>query len=233
MKHVFIGFGAALGLALPVNAATIVAYDIGMNGAFITPSEEAEGVSGAVLARSGGLVPSGASTGLGLFRSKGWTNYGDAAAARAGYNSLTWGFSSSIAYDLTSLDIRYDGSNKGPQSITIDAIVNGGTPVFDIFTDHDINTAGETNLGIDLSMFTEVTSIQFILSGWGATKDKGTFALHNTFDGPALRINGVGAAPAVLYAANADVAIVPTPLPAGLPLLAAGLGALAVLRRRR
>ncbi len=239
MKHVFTALGVAVSFALPAQAVTIAAYEIPTNASFIVASEEADGVDANVLSRAGGLV----STGVGTFRSKSWTLYGDANAARASYNSITWGFNSTTAYDLTTLDIRYDGSNKGPKSIVIDAIVNGGAPVYDIYSDHNIDTAGETNLGIDLSMFTNVTSIQFILSGWGATKEKGTFELRNMADGPALRINGASGPVALSGNLNeravnrngefGDNLLPAVPLPAGLPLLLAGLGGLAVLRRRK
>lgn len=230
MKNVIIALGATLSFALPAYSATVVAFDIPMNRTTIKASETAAGVTGEDLRRTSGLKR----TGIGTFRAFSWTIGGDANLARVQNNAFTWGFTSEVAYDLTSLDIHYDGSNKGPKSVVLDLIVNG-TEVLDVYTDLSVDTTGETHMGIDLSAFDNVTSVLFRLSGWGATKEKGTLEIENIDDGPGIRVNGEASDPVELLAFMDDQperVMAPVPLPAGLPLLLAGLGAFAVIRRR-
>ncbi|MDA8747128.1 VPLPA-CTERM sorting domain-containing protein [Litoreibacter sp.] len=227
MKNFAIALGTTLAFALPAQSATVVAFDIPENRTSIAASETANGVTGENLRRASGLKR----TGVGTFRAYNWTIGGDADKARRLNNAFTWGFNSTVAYDLTSLDIHYDGSNKGPKSVVLDVFVNG-TAYLDVYTDLSVDTRGETHLGIDLSALKNATSVLFRLSGWGATKKKGTLELENIDDGPGIVVHGEVAAPLAIASSDQPVSIASVPLPAGLPLLLGGLGVFAVIRRR-
>ena len=93
----------------------------------------------------------------------------------------------------------------------------------EIFRDENVNPNSSVTFGtanIDLTAFDNVENAFFRLSGWNATSDAGTFDIENraSLGGKGIVVTG---------------ALSPVPLPAGLPMLAAGLGLMAVLRRRR
>ncbi len=129
----------------------------------------------------------------GTFNSKGWDDGTSAATAVAAGNTNSWGFTSA-AVDLTNFSFRYDRSNTGPAQGVIQLSVNGGAFV-DVFSDSDINAAGEENLLIDLSSFDNVTSATFRFAGWGASSAAGTFDWENTanINGASFQLTGEAA----------------------------------------
>lgn len=169
--------------ALMVNSAwavPIVAYLPG-SGSSVSPTIEATGVSGDALARGAGI---NLNVG-GDFNSNGW-NSTNSADAIANDEFLTWGFAAVNAFDLTTLEIRYDRSNTGPTALVIDLAVNGGS-FQTVFTDPDsVSITGEENT-VDLTAFglTGVTCATFRLAAFGASSTAGTFDIENTvtFDG--------------------------------------------------
>lgn len=219
MKQTILAGIAALFLAAPVMAGTILAYDTVNQTGEVTAGEVGAGVTAYNLKRDFGLLSyaSGAD-----YNSRSWTIGGDEATAVAGGDQLVWGFSSGTSFDLTTLDIAYDRSPTGPSSFSILASINGG--IFtQIFVDLAVG-ASTTVASINLSPFTNVTQAFFLMPGWGATGAAGTFDVETGNVGPnseyGLALNGMPTIAAV-------------PLPAGLPLLAGALGVMGFVRRKR
>jgi hypothetical protein len=209
----------AIVVSTSAQASTVVAYLPG-NGASVGPTVVGAGVTGNNLTRGSGIVEN---TG-GDFNSRGWTVGGDAATALANDDYLLWGFTSTLAYDLTTLDIRYDRSDLGPTNMEIAINVNNAG-FTTIFSDASVSASSEEHAGIDLSAYTNVTSAVFRLVAFGATLsstglNNGTFDIENTasFDGA----NGLVVSGTAI-----------TPIPAALPLFASGLGALGLIGWRR
>lgn len=198
--------------------ATVVAYDT-VNGASVAASFVDGDTIGADLVRGSGVVERTDNN----FNSRGWTAT-SLADAEANNDFLEWGFISTDAYDLTDLEIGYDRSPTGPTFIEIFASISGGL-FQSIFLDTDVATNSEVNT-IDLSggAFDGVNDVTFRLFGWGGTSALGTLAIETGTVGPR---GGFG------LAVNGEVAAVSVvPLPAGLPLMLAGLGMLGFMRRR-
>ncbi|MCC5944240.1 MAG: fibronectin type III domain-containing protein [Bernardetiaceae bacterium] len=174
-----------------VSALQLVAYEP-ISGATAPPDVEGPGVTGENLVRGAGLS---LNAGFG-FNSSGWTVGGDLATAKAADNYIEWGFSSSIAYNLTTLDMRYFRSGTGPASIVIELSVNGG-PYTIIHTDDAVPSSAATSMLLaehDISSFTDVTTANFRLYGFNATGGGGTFRTASTtaFDGThGLIVSGV------------------------------------------
>ncbi len=214
--HLFTLLAAAsvTGLTTYANAAVVVGYT-STAGATAPATTTGAGVTPAALARGSGIAAASGGT----FNSNGFDiDNATAAAAIADNDFLTFGFDSTTAYDLTDLDIRYDRSNTGPNQIVIQIDTGGGFTTF--YTDTDVNANGETVLDIDLSAFTNVTSADFRIVGFGATSTGGTFDPENDLainNGESIVVNG-------------DVATV-IPEPASIALL--GLGGVTLLARRR
>ena len=169
----------------PVTAEVIVGYE-----ALNSPDESAvsdvmENVMALELSRGLGLMPGSGST----FNSAGWNEESN--------DYLEWGWSSSDPLDLTDLDLRYDRSNSGPAEIEISLAVNDGD-FESIFVDADVSVAGEDNLDIDLSAFSNVTSATFRLFGAHAEAFTGTLDIEPiTAVSPprGIVVNGITAVP--------------------------------------
>lgn len=219
IKHLLIpAVALAAGLAGPAKAATVVAFK-GVSGSTVNGVEEGAGVSQFNLGRSIGLTQNSGAT----FNSRDWEEGTDKASALANNNAIFWGFNTTSAYDLTSLEISYDRSNTGPSNIAIELFLNGALQG-EIFGDSDVSPTGETAL-VDLSAFNAVVgSVFFRLSGWGASSANGTFDIENEL---ALGSENYG------IIISGDLTVPAVPLPASLPLLAAGLGGVFALRRRK
>ncbi|NJL82199.1 MAG: hypothetical protein HC890_03120 [Chloroflexaceae bacterium] len=151
----------------------ILSY-VSVNGASAPSNSPATGITGLDLTRGAGV---NLNTG-GTFNSNNWTIGGDLAAAITNNDFIQWGFTSTLAYDLSDLDIRYDRSGTGPNSIAIQGAINGGD-FTTFFIDNSISEAGEDNLDIDLSSFDGVTSATFRLFGFNATSTAGTFDIED------------------------------------------------------
>lgn len=218
MKMILAIAGLAVGLASASNAATLAAFE-GVNGSSVAAAVEAPGVTGFNLGRSIGVTQNTGST----FNSRDWEEGTDKLSALANNNAIFWGLTidNGMPYDLTSLEIDYDRSNTGPTSIAIDLFINNANQG-EIFSNNAVANSGSQMAFIDLSGFQAVTgSVFFRLSGWGATGSAGTFDIENDLAG------GFG----IIVSGDASVAAVP--LPAGLPLLLAGLSGIAGLRMRK
>lgn len=165
--------------ASPAEAASIaiLAYEP-VNGESAPPTVQGADITGSNLTRGGGLSASTGNT----FNTKGWqeSSLEDAIAVD---DCLYWGFSSSTAYDLSSLSIRYDRSETGPSTIVIQLDVGSGFST--IFMDSEISIDSEENTGIDLSDYSDITTADFRLCGFGASSTLGTFDIEATssFDG--------------------------------------------------
>lgn len=143
------------------------------------------GLAALDLTRGSGL---GVGTGS-TFNSSGWT---DEAT-----DYLEWGWTASTPVNLTDLDIRYDRSSSGPSSLDIQLAINGGA-FSSVFFDSSVSDAGEDNLDIDLSSFTDVTSAVFRLFGFNASSAGGTFDIEPISGLDPARgivVNGVAAVP--------------------------------------
>jgi predicted extracellular nuclease len=179
-----------------------------VNGSSVPPSSAGPGVTGLDLTRGSGINQNAGGT----FNSNSWNGI-DLASAQTANDFLQWGFTSTTAYDLTDFDIRYDRSGTGPNSLAIQASINGGS-FQTIFTDTNVNEAGENNLDIDLSAFDNVTSATFRLFAWGARSSQGTFDIEDigTGAGNGIRVfaepssGGGGNGPVVAIVATDDTA---------------------------
>ena len=155
----------------------------------IAPTTTGTGVTGIDLARGSGLNQGPGVT----FNSSGF-DAGNASAADAITDNdfLTFGFTSSVPFDLSDLDIRYDRSSSGPSKIVIQIDVGSGFNTF--FTDTSVSTLGETQLDIDLSSIDNMTAANFRIVGFAATDTSGgIFDLENNAainNGEALVVNG-------------------------------------------
>ncbi len=202
-------------LAASANAATIVDYDTHNAAGGVAAAIEGSGVTGTDLNRGAGLVQNVGND----YNSRNWTQGGDLAAAVANQDFLTWGFTSSSAYNLTGLDIAYDRSGTGAMQIAIQASINGGA-FNTIFSDLTVGTSTQIqNIAL---MATNVTSAVFRLAGWGSTNPLGTFDIET---------DEVGAGNSYGLVISGDIA--PVPVPAAGVLLAGALGGLGLMRRRK
>ena len=214
LKHSLLTATAMAFFASTASAATLVAYDTENSAGSIAGEELGLGITAADLSRGAGLVYNAAGDD---YNSRNWTQGGDEATALTNQDFLEWGFTSTIAYDLTGMDIHYDRSGTGAMNISILASINGGA-FTSIFTDSSISASGETNF-LTL-MATNVTSAVFRLAGWGSTNPLGTFDIETNEVGPN---NGYG------LAITGEISAVP--LPASMAMLLIGVGGLGALRR--
>lgn len=214
---------SAVALVLSMNAAsaaTVIDYTaVGSGGSpSLGATTAAPGVTAGQMSAGAGLGSAGASG----WNWDGWTATGAADALSQG-QVWSWGFSSAQAWDLTSFSIRLGRNGNGPQDFLIEMAVNGASSFATVLTGSSIATNGTSFLNIDLSSFDAITSASFRLIAWGARKQKGSLGLANDATlGRGFVLDGELSPPPA-----------PIPLPAGLPLMLAGLGALALVRRRR
>jgi hypothetical protein len=205
-------------LVASADAATLIVFPAAPNGATLAPSFVGTGVTGVNLARGSGLAQATGST----FNSNNFTIGGSSfASAVTNGDFLTFGFTSTQAYDLTDMDIRYDRSSTGPNNAQLQIAINGGAFV-PFFTDNAVSDSGEDNLGISLSSFDNVTSATFRLPAFGASGSTGTFDIET--------INfGGGGTVGIEVRGTASPSAVPEPASLGL----IGLAGTALLGRRR
>lgn len=143
-----------------------------------------------------------------------------ATAAFVAGDFWTWGFESTIAYDLTDFSIALDRSPSGPDDFLIELATNGSTDFNSVLSfDFQDSATGVNFLNVDLSGFTSVTDADFRLTAFNSESSAGTFDLE-LLPGGASGIVITGEVSAV-------------PLPAPALLLLSGLLGLGVLRIRR
>ena len=152
--------------------------------ATIAPNTTGTGVTGANLMTGGGLTANNGST----YNWRAWDGT-DVATALAAGDFFEWGFTSTSAYNLDDLDIRYDRSGNGPQDVDIQLSINGGA-FTSIHSATGISPGGNTVADIDLTSFDDVTSATFRLFAFNATNGNGTFDVENAFNGAAIVVNG-------------------------------------------
>jgi hypothetical protein len=216
--------------ALPASAVTVLAVDVPASDPILIPDSF---VTSQSATRGAGLsAPTFQS--IDGFSAVGFTE-ADAAGAVADDDYLGFAFESAQAYDLTRLRFgiqRFSGFfGGGPTAGFVRASADGGA-FFDVTTaDFGISDAGGV---VDLALagiaaLQDVTGVEFRIYGYGGSPgffnpagEDGGIVRDQLIPGDdlALLLEGELTPPAVV------------PLPPGLPLLLAGLGALAVLRRR-
>ncbi|MCX7425625.1 MAG: hypothetical protein NTW96_08390, partial [Planctomycetia bacterium] len=178
-----------LGTTFPAATASgevILAYEP-ISGIVSPPSIVGADVSGMPMMRGPGLTPVEI-PGHG-FMSSGFTPIRSPIASEAAEDYVSWGFESTVPWDLAAMDIAYF-SASGPGAIHISLSVNGG-PFEWVYMDHVVpqfpQRAEVTN--IDLSTYTDVVYAEFRLYGWAAPDPNGLFSIcpTTTFDG----VNGL------------------------------------------
>ncbi|MGF1532572.1 MAG: DUF5689 domain-containing protein [Bernardetiaceae bacterium] len=175
---------------------TVVAY-LPNTAAADPAAVTATGVTGLNLSRGAGLTEN---AGAG-FNSRGWTQTGGLAQAKADNSYLEWGFTATTAYNLSTMSIRFYRSSTGPSDVVIEVSINGGA-YQSVYTNNAVTTStgGASNIsGIDLSAFTNVTSATFRMYGFGASSGTGTMRIRDTnaFDGTnGLIVYGTAGGPA-------------------------------------
>ncbi|MEM6409612.1 MAG: VPLPA-CTERM sorting domain-containing protein [Pseudomonadota bacterium] len=216
---------------MPSHAGIVFAYNSSNSADGIEATATGLGVTASKLERGSMLEQQASLT----FNSRNWLRQGNRDWAFLEGSYLTWGFESSTGYDLDTLSFGYDSSSNGPKSLALDALINGKW-YRNLFSASGLTHTGGLALGIDLSAFENVTSASFYLLGWGANKAKGTFDLEDTLaDGSAVSLTGRPqevASPSDMFALRGLPPLPAVPLPAGMPLLLAGIGVFALLRRR-
>ncbi len=134
--------------------------------------------------RGSGIIRNGGGT----YNSRNWTQTGVIDIN----DYLEWTITPNPGYqiNLSTMDIRYDRSNTGPDMAEIQ--VDDGSGFTTIFTDSAVNPIGENNNGIDLTAFTNIMgSITFRLYAYNATHTNGTFDIEeHTTTNKGLIING-------------------------------------------
>ena len=217
MRRLVVG-GLVATLSGPATAATILAYDTAEGGGPVAPAVESPGLDGADLMRGAGLVPAGDKG----FASGGWTVGGSLGESTLNDDFVTFGFSSapSTAFDLGTLEIALARSEAGPTSVSLTIVGSGvgsglaSRPLSGV----DVGTDGHA-FSFDLGGAERITSAFFTLSGWNAAGSEGTLTVGPDGEGFGIALTGE------------RVVLEPIPLPAGLPMLAAAIGLLALRRR--
>jgi len=201
----------ALIAPLSAHASTVLAYDLPASSPLLF---EGFGISGDPLTRGSDL--DGSNDLFGFAASK-FTN----ASGPDGTRRFEFGFTSTVAYDLTALSFGIARTGKGPASGRVEAAIDGGA-MQDISGDFTISTAGGL-VTVDLSAFDAVTSASFFLYGFdGRGKGKKNAA--------AIQAGFVDSGDTGLLISGEQTPV-PIPLPAGIVLLLSGVGLAVALRR--
>lgn len=216
MKSIIFGAAALALSSAPAYAVTVAEWGTAGGTTSLAASFAGAGVVADNLTAGDGIGVQNFST----FNFNNWDPANTSAAAALADNEFwTWGFTSSIAYDLTDFSIRLDRSGTGPDDFLIELSVNGG--IFEDVLSHDFadSASGVNFLNVDLSGFTSVTDADFRLAAFNSEGNAGTFDLETLPGGS----NGI--------VITGEVSAVPLPAPA--ILLLSGLFGLGALRFRR
>ncbi len=198
-------------------------------GSTLSPFDEGVGVTGTALSRGTGLTAPAAPP-PDLLMSTGFGTFPAAGGAVSADEFLIFGFTSTSAFDLTSLKVSYLKSPTGPDDLEVQ-IDTGGLGVFTtIFTDSSISTTPEI-ASIDLSSFPEFdgltsATIRIVLFA-GSGDPSGTFTLVNAVPTISGIPSGFGT---ILLEGTATAAAVPEP--SSLVLIGVVASAVAYRRRR-
>ncbi|TWU41684.1 hypothetical protein Poly51_63910 [Rubripirellula tenax] len=176
-----------------------------------TASSTGTGVTGLDLARGPGIDATTFSNGF--YAASQWTT----SSSLDLDDYFQWGFTSTNAFDLTTLDLAYSRDSNGPKQIDVQFSTDG-VSFSSVFDDASVVDFGEANRNIDISAFTNVTSGTFRLYGFDAAETFGKFALLDVLGGGnSIIVNG-------------NLTAVPEP---SSLLLVATCGSLFAFRRRR
>ncbi|MGP6088046.1 VPLPA-CTERM sorting domain-containing protein [Antarctobacter jejuensis] len=226
MKNLFLG-SALLFAGSAVQAATILEFvtSPSLTTPTLAASATGTGVTATEMTAGSGLVANTGST----WNWRDWTNGDgsvntDSIAAITNGNFWNWSFSSTKAYDLDAFDILLDRSSTGPRQFELLATINGGSATVLLSDDFGDSASPRIYADVDLSAYTEVTSMEFYLAAFGA--DSGGALSVGTFD---LEKNA--GYPYSFQLRGDKTPIAPVPLPAGGLMLLAGIAALAMSRR--
>jgi hypothetical protein len=215
-----VAVGIVLAVVSPSNADLVVGYDAadpGMPGS-VFPINGGN-VSGGTLSRGAGLdYQSGGGVD---FNSSDWTT--DPSNPDLD-DALLFSFTSTAAYDLTTLQIRGRSSADGPTTFRLQVDVGQVNAFSTVGSDFVLTPNTDTTLVFDLSSLTGVTSAAFRVLGFnaGTTGDASQFRILDIGD-------FIGQAD---LAVTGTVAAVPEPSAILFGALVCGFSALGVAKRR-
>jgi hypothetical protein len=175
----------------PSLADIVLAFTAASTSGSLAPDTTGAGVTGVDLSRSAGIAYEAGSN---SYRSTGFTT----SNSRNSGDYLEWGFTSTIPYDLTNLELAFARESvffdigRGPRDVEIDASVNGGAFTM-VGVLNNFGAGTQVLSPIDLSVYTNVTQATFRIYPHDSTSTSNYFEFVNSasLGNRSIVVNGV------------------------------------------